>query len=134
MHCETCLGFDVRSLLHQATSDTFKLPDGSHSAIDKFHKHQAGLSALKASSENGCEFCALLWDTAVKTIGKEQVTRWLEKGKGEGEQDIYLGTSAWSADLQGLPYVVATQQPSQQGPWAGSRTLGSFEVYANRGW
>jgi hypothetical protein len=131
MLCESCRGFDVRSLLYAAKLEESRLQDGSYSAVSKFYAHHGGLSALKSSSEGGCDMCRLLWSTACDTLKKEQIDRWLETG--EGEHQIYLGTSQWSPMLQGLPYVVVTQHPSQQGPWVGSRTLGLFEVYAERG-
>lgn len=131
MLCGTCNGFDARSLLRVATSTESQLQDGTYPAVSKFYAHHNGLSALKSSSESGCEMCRFLWDTAQHTFEQEQLDRWLRTG--EGEHQIYLGTSQWSAASQGLPYVVLAQHPSQQGPWVGSRNLGSFEVFAERG-
>ena len=122
----------MRSLLRQAADETSRFPDGAYPAISKYHKLQNGLSALRSSAERGCEMCMLIWETAVRTLGADQVHRWREKGKGEGEQQIYLGTSEWSPSLQGLPHVVATQTLPDGAPWPGLRTLGSFEVFAER--
>lgn len=127
MLCETCRGFDVHRLLKAATAEKGRKSDGSYPAVPKFYTHYNGISALKSSAENGCELCRLLWTTACDTVKQGEVDRWLQTE--EGELQIYLESSPWSPRLQGLPYVVVTQYPSQ----SGSRSLGSFEAYAERG-
>ena len=131
MLCETCIGFDVRSLLRVATLEKSRLQDGTFPAVPRFYAHHGGLSALSSSSESGCEMCGLLWAAACDTFKQEQIDRWLQTR--DAEHQIYLGTSQWSPEFHGLPYVVVTQNPPQQGAWAGSLTLGSFEVFAERG-
>lgn len=139
MLCGLCQGFDVRSLLCQATASVPKQDppiNWNYPEVLGFYKHRAGLSALKQSAENGCDLCMLFWDTCTHVAGKEQVAQVLQGKNAAVEQDIYIGTDAWNPQTHNLPNVVITQNhsyPDSDPACADLKVLGLFEVYAERG-
>jgi hypothetical protein len=135
--CTLCCGFDIRALLLESAAQ-YTRPSGitDRNLIDAedyrppipyFYKHQTGIIALKKSSEQGCGLCNLIWHTWVKTLNKTDFTdEWLD---ATFQGSIFIGCSGWTISREGLPYVTVTQQPSS----GGSRTLCSFEAFADRG-
>jgi hypothetical protein len=135
--CTVCKDFDIRALLLQAVAQKTR-PSGitDRNLIDAedyrppipyFYKHYSSIVALRRSSEEGCDLCDLFWRTWTKTLTKSDITdEWLE---ATFEGIIYIGCSGWTTSREGLPYVAVTQKPS----FGGSRTLCSFEAFADRG-
>ncbi len=136
-HCNLCQQFDIRELLLQsaaqkpdATGNTdrnFVDANDYRAAIPSFYKHYEDIVALKCSAERGCELCSLFWRTWVKTLNKDDFTEeWLKK---YFQGQLYIGCSNWTKSRQGFPYITLTQQD----PTGNSRTLCSFEAFADRG-
>ena len=135
--CEVCRGFDIRGLLlaseAQAPQATGALgrtlvdADDFRPPLPQFYKHHESIVALKQSSEKGCNLCRLFWLTWVKTLTKTDYTEeWLDKTL---PGQIYIGCSSWTTSGQGFPYITVNQQSSV----GASRTLCSFEAFADRG-
>lgn len=135
--CDVCQRFDIRELLlkseAQKTEATGMLgrtrvdPDDFRPSIPHFYKHLDSIVPLKNSSEAGCALCGLFWLTWFKTLNKPDFTdEWLDR---TFEGQLYLGSSSWTTSGQGFPYITLIQQSSS----GASRTLGSFEAFANRG-
>jgi len=135
--CTLCRGFDIRALLLESAAQSTR-PSGitDRNLIDAedyrppipyFYKHQTSIVALKKSSEQSCSLCNLIWCTWVKTLNKTDFTdEWLD---ATFQGSIFIGCSGWTVSREGLPYVAVIQQPSS----SGSRTLCSFEAFADRG-
>lgn len=135
--CTLCQDLDIRELLLQSAAQK---PDATgntdrnyvdandfRAAMPTFFKHHAGIIALKKSMEQDCQLCTLFWRTWVKTLNKDDFTdEWLEK---YFQGQLYIGSSSWTTSRQGFPYVNLTQQA----PGGNSRTLCSFEAFADRG-
>lgn len=135
--CDTCQRFDIRELLRKseaqktgatgALSRTQVDTDDFRPPIPHFYKHLESVIALKKSSEAGCTLCGLFWLTWVKTLNKPDFTdEWLDR---IFEGQLYIGSSSWTTSGQGFPYITLNQQSSS----GASRTLGSFEAFADRG-
>ena len=136
-HCDLCQGFDIRELLLQSsaqkpratgnTSRTYVDTDDYRQPIPHFYTHQRSIVALKRSAEQGCKLCDLFWHTWVKTLNKTDFTEeWLDR---TFQGQIYIGCSSWTTSIQGYPYITLTQKSST----GASRTLCSFEAFADRG-
>lgn len=135
--CHLCQGLDIRALLLESAAQ-YTRPSGitDRNLIDAedyrppipfFYKHQNTIVALKESSEQGCRLCNLIWRTWMKTLNKADFTdEWLD---ATFSGSIFIGCSGWTTSREGLPYITVTQKPSS----GGSRTLCSFEAFANRG-
>jgi hypothetical protein len=135
--CRLCQGLDIRALLLESAAQHTR-PSGitDRNLIDAedyrppipfFYKHQNTIVALKESSEQGCRLCNLIWRTWMKTLNKADFTdEWLD---ATFSGSIFIGCSGWTTSREGLPYIIVTQKPSS----GGSRTLCSFEAFANRG-
>ncbi|MCJ1396868.1 hypothetical protein MMC11_000058 [Xylographa trunciseda] len=136
MLCEVCEGFDVHGLFTLAASriaiETPKVaihgvfPE--FEGFPRFYKHHVGIAALGSSATQGCRLCSIIWRDWTKDLSPEVLQReWFAAGLGE--EQIFLGLSKWAPEAQGIPYLTAQQYLLNGTP----RTLGMFEVFAERG-
>lgn len=135
--CNLCEGFDIQQLLCQsaaqkpeATGNTdrnFVDANDYRAPMPNSYKHRESTIALKIFAEQGCGLCSLLWCTWVETLNKDDLTEKFLEQHFPGQ--LYIGCSNWTASKQGFPYITLTQQS----PTGSSRTLCSFEAFANRG-
>lgn len=135
--CNLCEIFDIRQLLclsaaqkPNATGNTdrnFVDTNDYRVPIPNFYKHHEGIVTLKGSADQGCELCRLFWHAWVKTLNKDHITEEFLEKYFPGQ--LYIGCSSWTTSRQGFPYVTLTQQFSI----GSSRTLCSFEAFADRG-
>jgi hypothetical protein len=117
--CQQCQDFDIRSLLLTSAAQTPALThflytttvnDGYfRPALPYFYKHHESITDLKRCAENGtCEVCDLFWKCCFQTlklrtdISNEQLD---EIFPGQ----VYIGTSNWSTNNQGYPYITLSQ-------------------------
>lgn len=147
--CELCQEFDIRSLLLASASQDLQprqftgvnnrnfsgvdhyrsivSADDYHQPLPHFYPHCKTILDLKESTERGCQLCSLFWSTWVAELTKADFTEeWLSR-TFPGE--VYIGASGWTTSQQGLPYVTLTQKI----PTGQSRTLCSFDAFAERG-
>jgi len=135
--CDLCQGFDIRALLLKSVAqkpEATGMTDRNHADADDYrppipfsYPHHESIVALRKSAENGCDLCNLFWLAWVKKLNKRDFTdEWLER---IFQGHVYIGCSGWVVSRQGLPYVELTQKISGDR----SRTLCSFEAFANRG-
>ena len=135
--CNLCQEFDIRQLLCQsaaqkpdATGNTDRNFDDANdyrAPMADFYKHHEGIVALKKFADQGCHLCSLFWRDWVKTLNKDNITKEFLEKYFPGQ--LYIGCSSWTTSRQGFPYVTLTQQS----PTDSSRTLCSFEAFADRG-
>ena len=135
--CKQCEEFDVRQLLcgsaaqkPDATGNTdrnFVDTKDYRAAVPYFYKHYDKINALKIFADQGCELCNLFWCTWAKTLNKDDINEEFLDKYFPGQ--LFIGCSSWTTSRKGFPYVTVTQQT----PTGGSRTLCSFEAFANRG-
>jgi hypothetical protein len=135
--CKQCEEFDVRQLLCEsaaqkpdATGNTdrnFVDAKDYRAAVPYFYKHYDKMHALKIFAGQGCELCNLFWCTWAKTLKKDDINEEFLDKYFPGQ--LFIGCSSWTTSRQGFPYVMLTQQT----PTGKSRTLCSFEAFANRG-
>jgi hypothetical protein len=135
--CNLCKKFDIRQLLCQsaaqnpgATGNTdrnFIDTKDYRAPMPNFYKHRDSITALKIFADQGCELCSLFWCSWVKTLNKNDITAEFLEKYFPGQ--LYIGCSSWTTSKQGFPYITLTQQS----PTGSSRTLCSFEAFANRG-
>jgi len=135
--CDICQKFDIRQLHRQtvaqqpvATGNTdrnFVDTNDYRESIPNFYRHHETLIALKISAEQGCRLCGLFWHTWATILNKDDITKTFLQKYFPGQ--LYIGCSSWTTSRQGFPYITLTLQPSS----GCSRTLCSFEAFANRG-
>jgi hypothetical protein len=135
--CNQCEKFDIRQLLCQsaaqkpgATGNTdrnFVDTNDYRMPMPKFYKHHESIITLRIFADRGCELCSLFWCTLAESLNKDDITEEFLEKYFPGQ--LYIGCSSWTTNRQGFPYITLTQQS----PTGSSRTLCSFEAFANRG-
>ncbi|KAI1658608.1 HET-domain-containing protein [Daldinia decipiens] len=136
MLCAICINFDVRELLVRAAAQPPKgfndptAPDTLEClrpAIPHFFEHHPNLLSLQSSIDE-CDLCACIWQSYASNAHPNELVH-DELLKGTNARQIFIGTTAWDATLNGLPHVAIIQN----GERGAVRTLASFEVCALRG-
>ncbi|KAI0850671.1 heterokaryon incompatibility protein-domain-containing protein [Daldinia vernicosa] len=135
MLCAICVNFDVRELLVKAAAQPPKgfndptAPDTLEClrpAIPHFFEHHPNLLSLQSSIDE-CDLCACIWQSYASNAHPNELVH-EELLKGTNAREIFIGTTAWDATLNGLPHVAVVQN----GERGAIRTLASFEVCALR--
>jgi hypothetical protein len=136
MLCSVCIDFDIRKLLLAAEAQppgTINDPDapGTYErlrpALFQFFKQHPNISSLR-SSTGECDLCRSIWRAYAATAQPAELSD-EAMGQGLSTRQIWIGTMAWDATVNGLPHVVVTQH----GQKGAMRVLTSFEACVWRG-
>ena len=134
--CELCSSFDVRGLLLEAKAQGQPTQGSNaqlseyghiHAGVPRFFEQHKDLTSLKESAQQ-CALCAAIWDQYSARADPHELTDTALK-EGLGVEEIYLGSTVWVEELNGLPCIAAFQY----GKTSSARTLAWFEAFAGRG-
>ncbi|RAL62017.1 hypothetical protein DID88_002506 [Monilinia fructigena] len=131
--CKKCQIFNIRKVFLDTASQNATSAKGAVSGyqnvdlqvrpgIPEFYRHHISTAALKASSESGCEFCTLIWESRSKKEQDTAVDMWLDE---TGQGQIFIGTGSSSVVKRESPYILVSQRPANSSP----RNLCNLEVF-----
>lgn len=137
MLCDLCSNFDLHALYAHAAARarTTKphVPGGDgfpeFTGFPNFYKHHAGLKNLHASAGKGCSLCTMIWRYGSRTLPPDIREGGTKFPEGEYNEPIYLGSSNWSPEAQGMPYLTVIQHISR----GATRIIATFDVFAEQG-
>ena len=135
--CHVCVSFDIRALYEVAASkvrDTKpREPSGggfpTYKGFPDFYKHHRNLKTLSTSAEAGCSLCTGIWQQCAKILPPDVHARRSPLPIREFDEQITLGLSDWSPEVDGMPYLTAVQLM----PRGAVRNLATFDVFVEPG-
>ena len=135
--CHVCAGFDIRALYELAVSRVRKSKPlesttggfSTYEGFPDFYKHHHNLQSLATSVEQGCSLCTSIWQQYSKMLPADIHARKTPLPIGEFGQQIILGLSNWSLEVEGMPYLIAVQQL----PRGAVTNLATFDVFVEPG-